>query len=188
MLVIGAVALDFAAFGEGFGPIFLDEVGCIGSEASLLECSHEGVLNHDCLHLEDAGVVCPCEFCYACCKCCKLACEIQTIIVMDKYFTPCHTVLRGPCPTEGEVRLRGGASHQGRVELCLNGMWGAICSSSWSDIDASVVCRQLGYTGESKCLRRKYAISGYMYILTSYNIHIIIMQMHLQLVLDKELM
>ena len=43
----------------GIGPIFLDEVGCTGDEASLLECSHAGVHNHDCSHYEDAGVLCP---------------------------------------------------------------------------------------------------------------------------------
>ena len=74
---------------------------------------------------------------------------MQTIC-NDNSFMTCNTVLRGPCSNEGQVRLRGGGSDQGRVELCLNGMWGAICASSWDDINASVVCRQLGYTGEGK--------------------------------------
>ena len=63
-IYIGAVALSEAAFGEGIGPIFLDEVGCTGNEISLLECSHEGILNHDCSHFEDGGVACPGELCY----------------------------------------------------------------------------------------------------------------------------
>ena len=68
-MCIGAVALSFATFGEGFGPIFLDEVECAGNETSLLECSHEGVLNHNCFHFEDAGVVCPGEFYYDYARC-----------------------------------------------------------------------------------------------------------------------
>ena len=58
-LSAGAFALHWATFGVGLGPIFLDEVGCTGSEISLLECSHIGISNHDCSHFEDAGVLCP---------------------------------------------------------------------------------------------------------------------------------
>ncbi|XP_030644364.1 scavenger receptor cysteine-rich type 1 protein M130-like [Chanos chanos] len=44
-------------FGQGKGPIFLDELNCTGTERNLWECPalEEG---HDCGHKEDAAVVC----------------------------------------------------------------------------------------------------------------------------------
>ncbi|KAG9264048.1 deleted in malignant brain tumors 1 protein-like, partial [Astyanax mexicanus] len=47
-----------AHFGQGSGPIFLDDVGCSGTEITLTNCSHSGLGINDCGHDEDAGVVC----------------------------------------------------------------------------------------------------------------------------------
>ncbi|XP_039543054.1 deleted in malignant brain tumors 1 protein-like [Pimephales promelas] len=47
-----------AAFGQGRGSIWLDNVGCSGGEGNLINCSHQGLGNHNCKHTEDAGVVC----------------------------------------------------------------------------------------------------------------------------------
>ena len=45
-----------AFFGQGTGPIFLDDLGCVGTESSLLDCT--AVTQHNCAHSEDAGVRC----------------------------------------------------------------------------------------------------------------------------------
>ena len=57
---------------------------------------------------------------------------------------------------DGEVRLVGGSSeYEGRVEICINKVWGTVCASGsswwwwgqyyWSTPDSNVVCRQLGH-------------------------------------------
>ena len=57
-LSIGSVALSGAYFGSGSGAILLDNVVCRGTESSLLECSTNPIGQHNCDHLEDAGVRC----------------------------------------------------------------------------------------------------------------------------------
>lgn len=44
----------------------------------------------------------------------------------------------------GDIRLQGGSTTQGRVEICNNNIWGTVCDDLWGDIDARVACRQLG--------------------------------------------
>ncbi|NXS63440.1 DMBT1 protein, partial [Brachypteracias leptosomus] len=47
-----------ARYGQGQGPIWLDQVGCSGSEAALSQCRNKGWGDHTCEHTKDASVVC----------------------------------------------------------------------------------------------------------------------------------
>ena len=54
----------------------------------------------------------------------------------------------------GSIRLSGSTATQGRVEICHNNVWGAVCAKSWDKLDALVVCRQLGLpTVSTKALK-----------------------------------
>lgn len=53
-----AVARTGAYYGQGSGAILLDDVSCSGFENKLIDCTHRGIGINDCVHYEDAGVVC----------------------------------------------------------------------------------------------------------------------------------
>ena len=114
----------------------MDDVGCIGSEASLFLCPH--TTSHNCTHAQDAGIQCVPRECFVS--------LVNMMFVILKYVL---TMYAG-C-THGTVRLIGGTSSlEGRVEACVNGLWGTVCSHSWTAMDANVACRQLGYSGSGK--------------------------------------
>ena len=44
------------------------------------------------------------------------------------------------------MRLADGVLEQeGRVEVCVNGVWGSICGTGWGATDGYVLCKQAGF-------------------------------------------
>ncbi|XP_047464834.1 neurotrypsin [Mugil cephalus] len=120
-----AEVVSDGTFGEGVGLILLDDVQCEGSETSLLDCQHGIWGRTDCSHSEDVGVRC------------------RGRPSQETNEVPVIAPSTGPL-----VRLVGGSSRkEGRVEVYLHGDWGSICDSGWNDLNAAVVCRQLGHSG-----------------------------------------
>lgn len=102
-------AYSGASHGQGNGPIWMDDVACLGSESHIYDCRHLGWGNNSCTHSKDASVQCS----YA----------------------------------SSVIRLAGGGSNYGRIEIYENGQWGTVCDDTWDMKDANVACRQLGYSG-----------------------------------------
>ncbi|MBN3311260.1 DMBT1 protein, partial [Amia calva] len=110
-------AVGGAAWGEGSGTVWLDEVNCRGSELHLWDCEHLAPGLSHCQSQRRAAVRCA-------------------------GARPSHCILTA---SPDRLRLsRGPSNCSGRVEVLFRGTWGSVCTDSWDLRDTQVVCRQLG--------------------------------------------
>lgn len=74
----------------------------------------------------------------------------SVILFCVTYYITDSGVSRDDCET-GEIRLIGGASqNEGRLEICVNRLWGTVCGLNWDEKDTAVVCGDLGYQIQGK--------------------------------------
>uniref|UniRef100_A0A672VBB8 Lysyl oxidase like 4 n=1 Tax=Strigops habroptila TaxID=2489341 RepID=A0A672VBB8_STRHB len=128
-----------ATYGQGEGPIWLDNVQCGGSESSLAECVHNGWGTSDCHHGEDAGVVC----------------SGQRLPGSPPQATSSDHLGEVRLSLE-EVRLKPILARaklsmpvmEGAVEVKHNGRWRQVCDAGWTRNNSRVVCGMLGFPRE----------------------------------------
>uniref|UniRef100_A0A452HKR0 SRCR domain-containing protein n=1 Tax=Gopherus agassizii TaxID=38772 RepID=A0A452HKR0_9SAUR len=122
-----------AKYGQGEGPIWLDNLRCAGTERSLAECDSNGWGVSDCNHGEDAGIVCSAQH-------------------------PPGPRTLGPAPglQLEEVRLKPVLAwaklsvpvSEGVVEVKHEGRWRQVCAAGWTRNNSRVVCGMLGFPRE----------------------------------------
>ncbi|XP_072413242.1 lysyl oxidase homolog 4 [Chiloscyllium punctatum] len=126
-----------AKYGQGKGPIWLDNVKCRGEEESIAACESNGWGVNDCKHSEDVGVVC----------------SEKRLAGLEHKET--FAALQGQSKVD-EVRIRPVLASarrrnpitEGVVEVKYQGRWKQVCDADWTLNNSRVVCGMLGFPGE----------------------------------------
>ncbi|XP_011405883.1 PREDICTED: neurotrypsin-like [Amphimedon queenslandica] len=81
-------------------------------------------------------------------------CSFSTIIKSsctsnsEDVYVSCYSTRIWDNPYSGQIRLQGGPyTSYGRLEVYCNEQWGTVCTNTFDVTDATVACRQLGYSG-----------------------------------------
>ena len=126
-----------AFFGEGIGPIMLDELNCEGRESHVSYCSLTGNSSF-CKHSEDVGVFCKGKV--ECKHSCRVS--VKTCTLFSGGMENC---------SDSDVRLLGRQDKRGVFQICYEGLWGSMCDTrinygiEQNYRSANVICRQLGF-------------------------------------------
>uniref|UniRef100_A0A4W3GAN6 SRCR domain-containing protein n=1 Tax=Callorhinchus milii TaxID=7868 RepID=A0A4W3GAN6_CALMI len=124
-------------YGEGTGPVWINNVQCVGTETHLWNCPYSTVASSS-GSSSDVGVLCSGEI------------LLPVYLPQTKLPAPISSVLPSiklclRLAEDVQIRLMdGGSSCAGRVEIYYNGTWGTVCDDSWGSLEADVVCKQLG--------------------------------------------
>ncbi|XP_058789027.1 uncharacterized protein LOC131662991 [Phymastichus coffea] len=155
---LGALEVRPGGFYGNMDPpesFMVDQLKCRGNESTIRECDFDGWGNHNCEPEEAVGVVCKtntdvCQDGHW--KCDNSPDCIRTSFICDEVVdcSDGSDENSAHCDAPFEIRLANGSSPmEGRVEIRHHGIWGTICDDDFSEVNAKVICRSLGYDGHA---------------------------------------
>ena len=92
----------------------------------------------------------------------NLKCYSKSLMIHLCSYDDINFVDPGDCSGESIRIVDGIIENEGRVELCVDGVWGSICDNGWDATDAHIVCTQLGHP-ELSILNGVYIVSVLLY-------------------------
>ncbi|XP_053979803.1 uncharacterized protein LOC128876963 isoform X3 [Hylaeus volcanicus] len=154
--VLGALEVRPGGFYGNLDPstrFMVDQLKCRGNETTLRECDFDGWGVHNCQPEEAVGVIC--KTAVNSCQDGHWKCDKSPTCIPTAFI--CDEVVDCPdksdessehCDAPFEIRLANGSSPlEGRVEVRHHGIWGTVCDDDFSNAEATVICRSLGYGG-----------------------------------------
>ncbi|KAM4032048.1 lysyl oxidase homolog 4 [Anomaloglossus baeobatrachus] len=125
-----------AKYGQGEGPIWLDNVRCSGAESSLAECESNGWGVTDCKHSEDVGILCSTT---------RLRPSDLPQSIAAQHTKKIEEVRIKPISARAKASL---PVTEGIVEVKHHGRWRQVCDHGWTIDNSRVVCGMMGFPGE----------------------------------------
>ncbi len=129
-----------AHYGQGQGPIWVDQINCPSDAKSILECSptpdNWGI--HDCQKSEDAGVDCRRKFPKK-----PTSMPVRVSCPDCVQWGSCSACSEEKHPDPGNCSIK--TAIQGIVFAHYNNEWLPVTADEWDITDSQVVCGELGY-------------------------------------------
>ena len=127
-----------AYYGEGTGPIWIDQIQCDNGDQSVIDCRHNGWGKHDCKHREDAGVKCRRKTAVK-----PPSLPVRLSCPANSECGSCNLCPSKKFPDPTDCLPKNAA--EGIVEVFYNNVWRPVSDDGWDLNSAHVVCGELGY-------------------------------------------